>query len=54
MVFIDLKKVYGRVFTQGPLVGVGEERDLYFKYINAIKDMNEGAITSMKTLISDT
>lgn len=34
-------------------MGIGDQRNLHFKYINVIKDMDEGNITSVRIEVRD-
>ena len=48
MIFIDLEKTYDRV-PREVLWWVLEKRGVHVRYINVIKDMYDGVVTSVRT-----
>ena len=49
MVFVDLEKAYDRV-PRDVLWWVLERRGVYARYIDTIKDMYDGVVTSIRTI----
>lgn len=50
MVFIDIEKAYNRV-PQRVLWRVIVKKEIHIKYTNIIKNIYEGVVTSVKTIV---